>query len=320
MVVSEAVICHVLKRSYAGNEIIKRLMQRSGGIGVTAKMLEAVHSHYDLKYLLEHKPVCRITPEILKSQKQLKCMKLLLDIDPETPVTKEVVFRALEIGNDFDRRYRKHEQEGKDVLETLFDRSPDIAVTEEMVQAARCAADMEILLKHLEPGTRISTDVVAAISKLGLGEAYLTMRPLLKFDPSIRLDPKMALQMIGYGNGINVLEMLLEHDPSMPVTEEMFLQIFGQTLRESDGKELADVMHKYGTSLVFTDKVREVIDHAYQNKSEAAIKKRFYSLRMTDEDGIEPVGESMDEKTPEKSVGRSQSDSGDNAYEIIDED
>lgn len=321
MVVSETVICHILNRAHVDNQIIMLLMQRSGGIGVTAKMLEAVRTDHDLEKLLKHKPVCRITPEILKSQKTLKCMRLLLDIDPETPVTKEVIFRALEFGNDSKLLYRWL-KEGNDVLETLFDRSPDIAVTQEMLQAVRCAADMETLLKHLEPGTRISTDVVAAVSKIELGEAYLTMRPLLKFDPSIRLDPKMALQMISYPNFIGALEMLLEHDPSMPVTEEMFLQIFGQfpTSRESDREKLADLMHKYGTRLVFTDKVQEVIDLAYQSKSEAAKKKRFYSLRVIDEDGIEPVGKSTNEEISERSVGRRQSDSDGNTYEIINED
>jgi hypothetical protein len=264
-------------------------------------------THYDLEMLLKHKPVCRITPDILKSQKELKCMKLLLDIDPETPVTEEVVFRALEIGNDSDRRYRRHKQEGKDVLETLFERSPDIAVTEEMVQAVRCTPDMEILLKHLEPGTRISIDVVATVSKIELEGAYLTMRPLLKFDPSIRLDPKMALQTIHGIGDIKALEMLLEHDPSMPVTEEMFLQIFGQSLtwKEAIREKLADLMHKYGKHLVYTAKVREAVDHTYQSTSEAAKKKRFYSLRVTDEDGIEPLGESRDEETPAKRVRRS---------------
>ncbi len=305
MVVSEAFICRVLNRSRVDNEIIKLLMQRSGGIGVTAKMLEAVQSYYDLKELLKHKPVCRITPEILKSQECLRSMKLLLDIDPETPVTEEVIFRALEIAIDSNRWYRWLKEDGKSVLETLFDRNPDIAVTQEMLQAGRYAADMEILLKHLEPGTRISTDVVAAVSKIKLQDAYLTMRSLLKFDPSIKLDPEMALQLVKYPNAIDALEMLLKHDPSMPVTEEMFLRIFEQ---EDHRKKLANLLHEYEKRLMFTDKMREVIDHAYQCKREAATKKRFYSLGVTDEDDIEPVDKSTNENTPKTSVGRSQSD------------
>ena len=310
MVVSEAVICRVFNRSRVGNQIIKLLMQRRGGVGVTAKMLEVVQTHYDLEELLKHRPVCRITPEILKSQKTLKCIKLLLDFDPETLVTEEVIFRALEIENDLSRNFRLLKKERNDVLENLFDRNPDIAVTQDMLQAVRCVAHMEILLKRLKPGTRISTDVVAAVSKIELrednrrslmmlGEGCLTMRLLLKFDPGITIDAKMAFQMIEYFTAIDTLEMLLEHDPSMPMTEEIFLRLFGQKFYR---EKLADLMQKYGTRLVFTDKVREAIDQAYQNKNEATKKKRFYSFKMTDEDGFEPVGKITNEKTPGTSV------------------
>ena len=225
--VSEELICHVLNRSHVDNRKIKLLMQRSGDIGVTAKMLEAVQSDHGLEELLRHKPVCRITPEILKSQQTPKCMKLLLDFDPKTSVTEAVIFRALNIGNHWSRGHGLFKKDGFDVLETLFDRSPDIAVTQEMLQSVCCAADMEILLKHLKPGTRISTDVVTAVSKtemgepdqrglMKLGEACRTMCLLLKFDPSIKLDPKIALRTIEYSDSAEKLEMLLKHDSSMP--------------------------------------------------------------------------------------------------------
>ena len=188
IVVSEALICQVLNRSVADSQIIELFMQKSGGIGVTAEMLEVVQTDRDLEQLLKHKSMCQITSGILKSQKTLRCMELLLDFDPETPVNEEVIFRALEIENHSRSAY---------VLEILFDRSTDIAVSQEMLQAARYAANMEILLKRLQPGTRIFIDVVAAVSKLKYGEAYKTLRTLLKFDFSIRLDPKMALQTIG---------------------------------------------------------------------------------------------------------------------------
>ena len=304
MVVSEAVICNALNRTYVDNQIIQLLMSRNGGIGVTAKMLKAVKNHCDLKDLLQHRPICKITPEILKSQKELECMKLLLEIAPETPVTEEVVLRALQFGNSLDRMYIPGEQEGKGMLETLLDRSPDIAVSEEMLQAVRCAADMEILLNHLDPGTHISADVIAAVSKLKHGEAYRTMRPLLRFDPSIRLDHDMVLQMIVQmivlPDTIDALEMFLDHDPSLPVPKEIFLQIFwgSRASSESNRGKLADLMHKYGKRLVFTDEVREAIDRAYPSKDEAAKKKRFYSLRVNDEADIELAGDSRDEETP----------------------
>ena len=75
-----------------------------------------------------------------------------------TDIAEEDVFGALEIRNVWGRRHMSREHEGKEVIMTLLDHSPDIAVSEKMLQAVRCAADMEILLKHLDPGTGISTN------------------------------------------------------------------------------------------------------------------------------------------------------------------
>ena len=143
-----------------------------------------------------------------------------------------------------------------------------------------------------------STDLVAAVAKLERGEAYRAMRPLLKFDPSIKLHHDMVFRMIVPPDAIDALETFLEHDPSMPVPEYIFLQIFEWASSESDRGKLVDLMHKYGKRLVFTDIVREVIDHAYQSESEAAKKERFYSLRVTEDDDTELVGDSRDEETP----------------------
>ena len=56
MIVSEATIYHVLNCSHVDSQIIELLMQRSGDIGMTAKMLEAVQSHYNLEKLPKPKP------------------------------------------------------------------------------------------------------------------------------------------------------------------------------------------------------------------------------------------------------------------------
>ncbi|KAL8790515.1 MAG: hypothetical protein Q9195_006346 [Heterodermia aff. obscurata] len=277
MIVSEAVICHILESRYAEEQIIQLLTQRNGGIGVTAKMLTTVKDVWILEELLKHNPIPEITPNILKSQKNLECMELLLEFDHETPVTKEVIFRALEIRPDLSGLgHTSHEQDEREVLEILFDRSPSIVVSQEMLQAVRCAADMEILLDHLEPGTCISIHVIMAVAKLKPEEDYETMRLLLKFDPNIKLNHEMILQMIRYPVALDALEMFLERDPSMSVSEELFLRIFVPYW--SNREKLADLLHKYGKCLVFTEKMCEVIDYAYQDASEASKKKRFYSL------------------------------------------
>ena len=211
-------------------------------------------------------------------------MKFLLNIDPETFVTEEIIFRALKITAVSYYWYSWLKEDEKIVLKKLFDRSSDIAVTQKILQAERFAADMRILLKHLKPDTRIFIEVIAAIFKIKKSNAYLTMGSLFKFDFSIRLDLKMALQTIQSTHVIDALKMLLKHDPSMPMIEKMFLHFFEIKFHR---EKLADLMHKYKIHLVFTDKMRKVIDQVYQSKRDAAKKKQFYSLIATDENGIE---------------------------------
>ena len=277
VIVSEAVICQALELPNVNGLTLQFFMQRNGGIGVTAKMLTTVRTYYHLKELLKHRPICQITPEILKSQEELECIKILMEIDSEMPVTEEIIFRALEIGNVWNRRHGSRKQEGREVLETLLDRNPDICVSEEMLKAVRCATDMEILLNRLDPGTCISTGVVAAVSNSN-DEADETMRLLLKFDPSVELDHETILRvMTSRCNALNALEMFLEHDPSMPVSEEIFLQVFGRS-REIDRGRLVKLMQKHHKRLVLTKRVRGVIDHAYQRTSETNKKQQFYNL------------------------------------------
>ncbi|KAL8820287.1 MAG: hypothetical protein Q9191_007547 [Dirinaria sp. TL-2023a] len=268
MIVPETVMCNVLKCSHVGNGIIQLLMQRNGGIGVTAAMLKAVRTHYNLEELLEHRPICRITPEILKFQRERECMKLLLDIAPKTTVTEEVIFRAVEIG---------HASAGTEVLETLLERRSDVIVSQEMLQAARCGADMKILLNHLSPDTCISSDVIASMENWGPSQSLAaneTMRSLLQFDPSIRLDHDTILKMIRPPFEVDTLEIFLEHDPSMLVSEEIFLRAFEERWKPHREK-LVGFMHKYGNRLVLTETVRRVIDEAYQDKK---MKTRLYNL------------------------------------------
>ncbi|KAL6713705.1 hypothetical protein ACLMJK_009170 [Lecanora helva] len=264
LIVSEDTICHLLDWPIFQIQILHLLMRRNGGIGASAQLLSA------------------ITPDILVAQKELNCMKLLLDFDPEAPVTQEVIFRALEL-----RNVNSWDKAGQaEVLETLLDRCSEVSeatIAKEMLQAVRTAKDMETLLNRLDPGTRISTDVVTSVSKLQHGEAYRTMLVLLEFDPSIKSDHNMALQMIEPPVAIDALETFMERDPSLLLPEEAFLRVFGQNpiYGEPDRLRLIAVMQKYGKRLVITDRVRERIDHVYQSNSDGMKKEKFYSLQET---------------------------------------
>lgn len=56
--------------------------------------------------------------------------------------------------------------------------------------------------------------------------------------------------------------------------------------------ELANIMYQYGSKVVFTEKIRNVVDCAYESRSDAAQKERFYGVRATSEEAMEVVDES----------------------------
>lgn len=308
IVVSEHVICRVLNDSeYITRGTIRLLMQRSRGLGVTEGMIEAARSHRVLEELLECGPLCKITPGILQSLKDVESMKLLLDRDSEVAVTEGVILRALEFDKLSPPVWFRQSESERDVLELLLERKPELSVTHDMLEAVRCDQHMEILLKRLEPGTRIPNDVVMAVFKLKsrrLDMVLRTMRVLLKFDPRIRISPKLALRTVkslGPVNGVKMLIMLVEHDASLPITPKMFLRVFGfaRSARSQGGKlrrtsELASFMYKHRKRVVFTEEVKATIDQAFPDEDGVEIKERFYGLQATEEEQMNAVEESDD--------------------------
>lgn len=188
--ISEQAICRILHETYMVRDTIELVMKRSGGIGVTAGMLQAVRSDGVLEKLLQHRPVCDITNELLESQASLRRMQLLLSLqEHDTQVSERVILHALELGDsDYSRKnnigLRNGESE-KAVLEILLERNPHTVVTQEMLKGVRCSEDMEILLKRLEPGTKISDDIVENVAKSKVGDVYRMIRQLQQFDPSV---------------------------------------------------------------------------------------------------------------------------------------
>lgn len=281
--VSEQVICIILKLPSAKPDDVHLAMQRNGGIGVTVYMLKAARDYESLEVLLksEFGPVCNVTPDVLQKHDR-RSMCLLLDHDPKVHINEKVVIHALESHDDRGQASIGSEQI---LLEELFERSPLVAVTHDMLKAARSAADMQILLKHLEPGTRISDDVVQAESRLDPAEAVQMVRLLLQFDQNIRLGPEVGALIVGCEDPLDALATLLARDPALPVTSEMFLEVFGlfqSAVDERTREQLADLMERCGKRLAFTEEVVYAIDDAYQGASDAEKKKRLYSLRATD--------------------------------------
>ncbi|KAJ0384330.1 hypothetical protein COL922a_008576 [Colletotrichum nupharicola] len=250
----EQVMCRVLSsRPYTDGITIKLLLPRMGGIGVTDQMLKSVANEETLKALLEHRPVSKITAEVLLAQKKLKCIELLLKFDGAAPITEELVLRVLAL--------REYGGVQRNVLLNLFERNPALCVTEDMLQAVDSAENLGVLLSHLKP------DV--AISEHTLDSIQLTDKIILKI-----------LQNRWY-SPIYILELLLDYRPSMVVTAEMFLLVWGKS--SEDGRmRIPGLFKKHGKRIQFTDNVIAAIDEAF-SLTEEPLKESLYELRAADE-------------------------------------
>ncbi|KAF9871054.1 hypothetical protein CkaCkLH20_11471 [Colletotrichum karsti] len=248
--IPEKIICDVLSHENANPDVIKFLMENNGGIGATANILQAVTDERQLEILLEFRPVGRISSTTLASQKSFKCISRLLEADPEVSIPRDVIFRAL--------RPNQYDSKERGLLKVLFERSPQIQVTQDMLEAVRHVEHMKILLDRMDKGTEISSGVVDAISRLDSEESYGIIQRLLKFDPSIHVSQKMASRMVTESREVSVLELLLEHNPAVEITPKMFLAVLDDDCSGADSA-LVDLMTKYDKRVVSTRKVRQAV-------------------------------------------------------------
>ena len=64
-VVTEAIIVRTIEKS--NSELLSLLLKRDGGLGTTQAMLKVATESWMVKILLEHKPVCQVTPDIIEN-------------------------------------------------------------------------------------------------------------------------------------------------------------------------------------------------------------------------------------------------------------
>lgn len=77
LVVSEKVVITVLRRFPVDRGLLRLLLSRSGNLGVTTAMLEAMSDADGMEDLLGHNPVCKITPSVLETQHHWSCVEKL---------------------------------------------------------------------------------------------------------------------------------------------------------------------------------------------------------------------------------------------------
>ncbi|CAI7623274.1 unnamed protein product [Penicillium glandicola] len=145
--VKAELIKHAAESHGSGNteNRLAMLLHRSGGIYVTDDILKAASSPEILQVLLRHTPRCEVTEAVFETFAEEPLgndyVKALLEEDLSVIPTTAVMQGLLE--TQF--RPEEGDPEFNNILEMLFDRNPNIDVTEEMLAATRNSEEREIL-------------------------------------------------------------------------------------------------------------------------------------------------------------------------------
>lgn len=286
-VVPEDVIVRLLESNKnPGIDSLKLLFKRSGGLGITERMLMTAPSASTLEALAEYLPVCKVDSVMLECQTDFKTLELLLNIGDIVDITEDVVVKVLSLAG-----WHARPESKPLILETIWGHKPTLVVTQAMLVAAKSPDDLEFLLKRLGPTNGMLQDVAMARTKERRRRcpAHLFCL-LLRYDKDkeIKLDPGMIINVLSPLSP-KPLDEFLNHSPAILIPEELFLSIFKVGVRGVNDPRfmLLDILLKHGKKLMFTQNICNAIDSEYYALEDVANKQRFYSLRERDETAAE---------------------------------
>lgn len=275
IVASEKLICAVLDKTWSGHDhdLLRMLMDRAGGIGVTAEMLKSVDTKEALNFLLaECSPVCSITPEILQNVRGLPMIDILLWYDKDVVPSEGVAFKALTTGNVYSEM-PQHTKNKKALLEVIWERNPSLKISEGILLLANITDDVDFLMARAEPDLRISEAVIMTMARCSqCGEM---LRTLFSYRKDLKMTEKTAVRALYVSSSnIGVWEALFEYQSHLEITAEMLEGI-------KFTEKWARLLEKCGKKLVLTAEIRQLIERKLYRRTDAPLKELIYSLTTT---------------------------------------
>ncbi|KAF5663309.1 ankyrin 1 [Fusarium circinatum] len=268
-------------------ENVEVLFDHSQGLEITPKMLNVGLSEQAFRSLTQARKLSvDITPVMLESQTDIGTLKALMRYQPGVEVTEGLVIKILSIAHA-SRYSRWQREECTELLLSIWPRDLPLSVTNAMLKAARLVSHLEILLERLGPAQGKLQDVAMWICEQGTdysGKQENLLALVLQADPKVDLSTS-PLERIMLGGRPWMLDIVLTHTPSLPITEKLFLSIFKEypEALEVTRKGFAEVLIRHKKKFVFTEKIRDAIDRAYQKHSDIDKRDIWYSLRERDE-------------------------------------
>lgn len=262
MFVSEDLIVRLIQTERVQNEgNLRLLLERSGGLGITERMLMVGPRVDTWTGLFQNFPVCKISPTILENQRHIDSFEFLLDIAENIDITDGVVLKAIDLSHFYPWR-----RSTTSVLTTIWERKPSMIVTQPMLKTANVTSVLEFLLRRFGPANGMLQDVAFSIADRRDGlinDAADMLCLLLRHDLQIKLSSQMVAKVMPTAKDCTTLESFLRHEPNLPITEELLLDtILSQRMRYKPGMitAFADTLRRHRKKVNFTQKMRDAID------------------------------------------------------------
>ena len=197
---------------YDKSEIMMQLLEHDRGLGTTPNMLKATKDVEIMDILLKHKPVCRVTADVLESAAEqsiysTELVKLLLAHSTNITITDATIIAAM--GNH-----------NGSTLRELLDHDKEMIITDEVLEAVEDRDIMNTLLQRRTENQKITSDILERAAERHWNGASL-ISLLLQHDNSLTITPPVVHSaMKSSGSRYEFLRTILKHDPSLTITEE----------------------------------------------------------------------------------------------------
>ena len=236
---TETVMLAAIKLLGAPNaDLLRLLLERDGGRGVTTAMIETAKTVQVLEILLDHRPLCAITPEVVcnlcancktgdyktgdyktgdyktgdyslppPTAQICELIRVLLEHEMNMLVGPNILLAVVSIN--------PHDLWGQpptpilELLEYLFRRDPELKVTEEILMATASTEVMKCLLKHA-PGLKISPQTLSTV--VGVQRIQDLYDDEGEEEGMIRAKDTWRLEDTHTMRGFEKLLLLFEHD------------------------------------------------------------------------------------------------------------
>ncbi|KAK4451340.1 ankyrin repeat-containing domain protein [Podospora aff. communis PSN243] len=224
MIPSEETILTVIREPAIPPKMISSLVARNRQLGVTEKMLKFAARTAVVQALLQIRPICKLTLEILEFQRERPAIHLLLEHEPDFPITEAVVLAVL--------RTPCHPPPMPTMgglLQMLWSRNPGLQVTRAMIEAAsKSPKDLEFIL-HQNDTVLVSQEAACIAANHPFSAPKLT-RMLLSHAKMLKPRQEavlLALARCPSERMMSTLEVLLEYNSELEIPGATTLAVLG---------------------------------------------------------------------------------------------